>query len=207
MRWGAWHMNILLLVCVPKGRRFSKLVWKWPQHQTALWVSKEEAVDSLVLPPTPHLCWAAVRDGGTATTELLFFPKKELPQQLRRTSLTAIIKSWSKSWCPALVHQSPSCCVSEAACASGSSADPGLEEPSLKWILQGKESICQFFPLYFFPHTFHTNNGSFYKLSAIKWGLHCKINVSFKANRFLKVCFLQGKGFLKVFCSCFQRIH
>lgn len=64
-----------------------------------------------------------------------FLPKKELPQRLRRTSLAAIIKSWSKSCCPALVHQFPKCCISEAACASGSSAEPRLEELSLKQIL------------------------------------------------------------------------
>lgn len=69
-----------------------------------------------------------------------FLPKKELPQWLRMTSLTAIIKSWSKSWCPAVVHQFFKCCISEAECASGSSAEPGLDETSLKWILWGKAS-------------------------------------------------------------------
>lgn len=58
---------------------------------------KEKQTPSYFLPP-PHPWWVAVSNGNTTATSLQFPPpKRSLPQPLKRSSLTAVIKSWSKN--------------------------------------------------------------------------------------------------------------
>lgn len=144
MRWGARQMSLLLLMHVPKQRILSKQVWTWPQHMdcSASLTRRSNKLLSSFLPP---LCpqQVAVSDGSTTATALHFpLLKRSLPQRLKRSSLKAVIKNWSKSWCPAPAPKLPKCCslrslvryvftaVSDTACARDSLLEPGLGKTS-----------------------------------------------------------------------------
>lgn len=147
-------------------------------------------------------------------------PKQRLPQQLKRSSLTAVIKSWRKTWCAALAPKFPKSCslrslvghmltaVSEVACASDALAEPGLGKPSYKQLGCCKVKHLSSFPLSFFPSHFPHKQWQLLQACVChRMRTHCKNNVSCRANRFFKVLFFAGQGFLTVLGSCFQRFH